>query len=445
MHFYQPADPQPCYYCVKIGEQEETDYPIREGIFTVEQMIFRCSWHAQFECSRCGNFHHYSWLYWCPKTEELVCGSCNKPSMKPVRFWDRTYAYEFYCKMCDKVHYDLFYSEYKGTHPWQSEKFQLNSIIINDESWKPIWKPTETRNGENIPIEDALKLKNRVVNIRHKSGNVNFHTQLTPDNKVDLQDTQMKWEESSKNWIEIYEKSGELDEGDTSRKLIIDPALWEILDNIQGLKVLDAGCGSGYITRKLAKKGAKAYGVDFSEKFVEYCNKREEEEQLGCKFSQTSLIDLTMFENDFFDIIVSNIVLVDVQDYQKAFLEMNRVLKKEGRFIWSNSHPTFGRLGAMDLRLPFDAARNEEKQYKIIDRYFDSGGTLVSWGKVKPLWQFDRTLSEYSHALKEAGFAIKEIIEPKPDMELIRKNPRVLAFDAERYPHFIIFECIKME
>ena len=185
--------------------------------------------------------------------------------------------------------------------------------------------------------------------------------------------------------------------------------------------------------------------MDFSERFVEYCNKREKEEQLGCKYFQTSLTDLNMFENDFFDLIISNIVLVDVQDYQKAFLEINRVLKKDGRFIWSNSHPTFGRVSAMDLRLPFDTSRNEEKLYKVIDRYFDSGGTLVSWGKVQPIWQFDRTLSEYSHALKEAGFAIREIIEPKPDLELIRQNPRYLAYDADRYPHFIIYDCIKLE
>lgn len=445
MHFYQPADPQPCYYCVKISDQEETDYPIREGIFTVEQMIFRCSWHAQFECSRCGKFHHFSWLYWCPKTEELTCGSCNKPSMKPVRFWDRTYAYEYHCKTCDEVHYDLFYSEFRGTHPWQTENFQLNSIITVDESWKPIWQPVETRKGGNISIEDALKLKNRVVEIRLKSGDVNFHSQLTPEDKVDFQDTQIKWEEISKNWVENYSKSRELDKGKKSRLSIIETAFWKALDDVQGLKVLDAGCGSGYFTRRLAKKGAKVYGVDFSEKVVEYCKKREEDEQLGCKFSQASLTDLALFENNFFDLIVSNTVFMGVQDYLTAFLEISRVLKKDGRFVWSNPHPTFVRVGAMDLKLPFDTHRNEEKLYKIIDRYFDSGGTLIALGKFHPVWQFDRTLSEYSRALKQAGFVIREIIEPKLDLEMIKSNPKFSAFDSGRYPNYIIYDCIKLE
>ncbi|MHA1552757.1 MAG: hypothetical protein ACTSQC_12555, partial [Candidatus Heimdallarchaeaceae archaeon] len=124
---------------------------------------------------------------------------------------------------------------------------------------------------------------------------------------------------------------------------------------------------------------------------------------------------------------------------------ISRVLKKDGRFIWSNPHPIFVRVGAMGLKLPFDTYRNEEKLYKIIDRYFDSGGTLISHGKFQPVWQFDRTLSEYSRALKEAGFAIREIIEPKLDLEMIRNKPIFSAFDSDRYPHFIIFDCIKLE
>ena len=66
---------------------------------------------------------------------------------------------------------------------------------------------------------------------------------------------------------------------------------------------------------------------------------------------------------------------------------------------------------------------------------------LISWGKIKPIWQFERTLEEYSKALKNAGFAIVEIREPKPSNETIIDHFE-LAYDVERYPHFIIFECI---
>jgi SAM-dependent methyltransferase len=38
-------------------------------------------------------------------------------------------------------------------------------------------------------------------------------------------------------------------------------------------RVLDAGCGNGKTSAALAEKGFEVYGIDFSEKAVEYCRK----------------------------------------------------------------------------------------------------------------------------------------------------------------------------
>jgi hypothetical protein len=81
----------------------------------------------------------------------------------------------------------------------------------------------------------------------------------------------------------------------------------------------------------------------------------------------------------------------------------------------------------------------------MMDNYFNTGGMLMSWGKMKPIWQFDRTLEEYSRALFRAGFLIREIIEPRPSIEDLQKHPRMLAYDANRIPIFIIFDCVKTE
>ncbi|MHA2358582.1 MAG: class I SAM-dependent methyltransferase, partial [Candidatus Heimdallarchaeaceae archaeon] len=231
------------------------------------------------------------------------------------------------------------------------------------------------------------------------------------------------------------------DEGDWNRRLVIDPALWKLIGEVDNLSVLDAGCGNGYLSRQLAKKGAQVTGVDHSKYFIKFCNQKEEETQLGCQFVQSSLADLSSFESKSFDLVVSNIVFIDVLEYKKAFKEISRILKKDGRFIWSNTHPVFGRTGVVDPKLPFDSKRNEERLFKIVDRYFDSGGILMSWGDLEPVWQISRTLTEYSKALKDAGFVISEIVEPKPTIEQIQKHPKFLAFDADRFSQFIIYEC----
>ncbi|MGY5876160.1 MAG: class I SAM-dependent methyltransferase [Candidatus Thorarchaeota archaeon] len=447
MRFYKPADSQPCYYCERIEAVErEQGYPIRDGVYTFEKYVFRCAWHSRFTCSRCKKQHHFSWFYWCPTNEELVCGACTKPTMKPVAFWDRTYAYEFYCDVCGEHHFDLLYAEFQGTHPWQLGYRKLISNIESDEPWKPLWSPTKERDGEDIELSEALKLPNRVVELRDdlslaEGDRHNILRYAVPESEIDFSETQESWENNSEEWIDAAKIEMT---GDPNRQFVIDPALWSLLGDVSGLSVLDAGCGNGYLTRLLAKKGARVTGVDFSRLFIDYCTKVEAEMKLGCRFLQASLTNLEVLESESFDIVVSNIVMVDVLDYKAAFKEISRVLKDDGRFIWSNVHPVFGRgwSGSGDISFPRDSQRPESRYLKMVDRYFDSGGELSTWF-TSPTWQFIRTLEEYSKALKEVGFVISEIQEPRPTPEVIQQNPRSLAFDADRWTHFIIFECLK--
>jgi len=444
MRFYKPADYQPCYYCEKIAEvEQQKDYPIREGIYTFEEYVYRCAWHSRFTCSVCGMEHHFSWFYWCPSKEKLVCGDCTQPTMKPVSFWDRTYAYQFYCEDCEDYHLDILYTEFQGAHPWQLGNQNLHTIVESSEPWNPIWIPNSKRKGEKIELIDAIKFENRVKLLRKDLNyplNYEVVRYAVPEDEVEYSKTQKSWEENSQNWLEFNKDTTS---GDPNRMYVIDPALWKLLGNVNNLKILDAGCGNGYLTRELATNGANAIGVDFSKPFIDYCLKNESEKNLGCQFFQSSITDMKFLESHSLDVVVSNIVMVDVSDYKTAFKEIARVLKDDGRFIWSNVHPVFGRGGsAMDPKIPQDSKRNESRYLKVIDRYFDSGGHLMNWMSV-PIWQFYRTFEEYSRALKDAGFVISEIVEPRPTLELIQQHPRELAFDADRWTHFIIFECLK--
>ncbi len=374
-----------------------------------------------------------------------MCGTCNKPTMKPVAFWDRTYAYQFYCEDCGEHHYDLLYIEFQGTHPWQKGIRNLVSNIESVEPWEPVWSPKIEREGEDIELSEALKLPNRLILLRddisEATGVPHYVLRCAvPESEIEFSETQESWEGNTEEWID----AAKIDmAGDLNRQLVIDPALWSLLGDVSGLSVLDAGCGNGYLSRLLAKKGADVSGVDFSKPFIEYCKEAESELKLGCKFVQASLTNLNGFDSETFDIAVSNIVMVDVLDYRTAFKEIARVLKDDGRFIWSNVHPVFGRAsGSGDIRFPNDSRRNESRYLKMVDRYFDSGGELNTWFS-NPTWQIIRTLEEYSKALKEAGFVISEIQEPRPTPEVIQQNPGFLAFDADRWTHFIIFECLK--
>jgi 2-polyprenyl-3-methyl-5-hydroxy-6-metoxy-1,4-benzoquinol methylase len=58
-------------------------------------------------------------------------------------------------------------------------------------------------------------------------------------------------------------------DGDSNRRLNSDPVLWQFAGDGYGLVVLDAGCGTGYLSRKLRDRGACVTGVDFAERMIE--------------------------------------------------------------------------------------------------------------------------------------------------------------------------------
>ena len=58
-------------------------------------------------------------------------------------------------------------------------------------------------------------------------------------------------------------------DGDSNRRLNSDPVLWEFAGDVRGLAVLDAGCGTGYLSAKLRDRGARVTGVDLAGRMIE--------------------------------------------------------------------------------------------------------------------------------------------------------------------------------
>jgi ubiquinone/menaquinone biosynthesis C-methylase UbiE len=56
-------------------------------------------------------------------------------------------------------------------------------------------------------------------------------------------------------FAEEYDKVNQ-DTGDYTHENTIDPALFECIGNIKGLKVYELACGNGYNARRMVKEGA---------------------------------------------------------------------------------------------------------------------------------------------------------------------------------------------
>ena len=116
-------------------------------------------------------------------------------------------------------------------------------------------------------------------------------------------------------------------------------ALSEIIDqeidamNIQsGMSILDAGCGSGAVTRKLAGKAhpAKVTGIDFDQVFLDYAKSIVEDENIDNVEYELGDVDNLSYSDESFDRVYCRLVLMHVQDPVKTVKELKRVTRKGG-------------------------------------------------------------------------------------------------------------------
>lgn len=225
-----------------------------------------------------------------------------------------------------------------------------------------------------------------------------------------------KWIQSANAWI-----ADQGLQGDWSRRAILDPALEEILVDVQGKAVLDLGCGEGRYARKLQANGALVSGIDPVPQFIERARSLD-----SVSTYVEGIAEELPFKDNSFDIVLSYLSFVDIPDLQAASTEIARVIRDRGQLVIVN----ISNVASTTLGWTKDADGN--KVYRKVDRYMEHFAMDVAWRDIQ-ITNYHRPLSYILGLFLNQGFILNQFVEPLPDPGDPNYN------DEYRVPNFQIF------
>jgi SAM-dependent methyltransferase len=205
------------------------------------------------------------------------------------------------------------------------------------------------------------------------------------------------------------------------------PATLALLPDVNGWRVLDAGCGPGWYAAWLLDHGAEVVGVDASPRMIELARERTQGR------ADLHLADmgqpLDFLPDASFDLVLSTLAVHYVKDLAALFTELARVLRPEGLFVFSTAHP-FG-----------------DYAYFKLENYFAVQAVGAHWSGFgdEPVYVpgYFHPLGAVCEGLWRAGFVIERLVEPLPTEEFKRADPKHYE-ELMKLPAFMCFRARKV-
>ena len=155
----------------------------------------------------------------------------------------------------------------------------------------------------------------------------------------------------------------------------------------------------------LAKQGAaRVTGIDLSEAQLEHAKKLAESEGVSVRFIHGNMEDLSAFESNSFDLVLSSHAIGYVEDLQAVIAETARVLRAPSGFlVFCVGHPIRNVIG--------DAL--EEGKLELVRSYFDPDRAVWDWnyddGTHATFESANWTLSDFLNGLLACGLQLERI------------------------------------
>ncbi len=216
-------------------------------------------------------------------------------------------------------------------------------------------------------------------------------------------------------------------------------ALHALLPEARGLDVLDLGCGYGWHAAHFAREGARrVLALDASKRMLERARTENADPRIEyepCDLNDPEAVKALPGRGPF-DLVLASLVIHYLDDYPGLVRVVHNTLRPGGTFAFNVEHPVFTAQGSQD----WIYGPGGEIEYFPVDRYAFEGPRETNFlgSRVRKV---HRTLGTYLQTLLDAGFVLRNVVEPKPLPEAVAADPRLA--DELRRPMMLLVRADK--
>jgi len=238
------------------------------------------------------------------------------------------------------------------------------------------------------------------------------------------------WNERAPDWV----ASGERNWVDSMPSWGIwgvpNDALPLLPEDMRGLRAVELGCGTGYVSGWMAKRGARVTGIDLSEAQLATAKRLAAEHRADITFVHGNA-EATPFDDGAFDFAISEYGAAIWCDPYVWIPEAWRILAPGGRLVFLAHHPMASVCSPLDGS---EATERLERPYFGLHRLVwtevaeDPGGI-----------EFTLPIEAWFALFREVGFRVRDVREPKPVGDVDETRFFVSAAWARSWPSEIVW------
>jgi ubiquinone/menaquinone biosynthesis C-methylase UbiE len=206
-------------------------------------------------------------------------------------------------------------------------------------------------------------------------------------------------------------------------------------------KILDAACGPGWLSAKLQPEFPNIECCDGSQFFLDYLKKTYP----NLATTPTKKVDLAEplpYADNEFDTIIFSLAAQDMEDQQKTFSYLNRILKPNGKLLLAIPNPYYAYPVGIWKRTILGKLFGGKPKFKVrpYNWFGKAGKANRNYVYRQPIQSYFYKLSEHLNNIISSGFTLRRF----EDLECAEDDPDMgFQYSLHRYPILLFMEFKK--